>query len=119
MRSCAETMAKLGECMDRLARNGFQERESWLCMKTANAMYHMCLSLRRIGSDCLPERQEEARFYFDQAINAIYSACASYAEAPDDKLLEGVIEGMKALHAYESVKRTLVYCFDEDKMVRR
>lgn len=102
-----QTMLKLGECMDRMVERGFQEKESWLCMKIANSIYLMCLYIQRVNGIEDAEIRERVVSFCGQASQALYEACQHYAEAQDDAVIDGVLEGMKALYSFERTKQLI------------
>ncbi len=107
MEECKQAMEALGRSMERMAARGYREKESWLCMKAANSLYFMCLYIRRIDALNDPEAKQCAEFYCKEAFRALREACSRYADTTDDTILEGVLEGMKALHTFEHAKQVL------------
>ena len=107
MQLCKDTMIDLGRCIDRMAATGYEEDASCLCAKLSNAMYFMCTAFHRMVKNDFPGNKEEIVLHFTNAMQALRYACIRYADAPNEQEVDGIVDGMKALHVFTHAQHTL------------
>lgn len=96
-----------GSCMDKMRSRGFQEKESWLCARISNALYMLSLCISKINQSEDEGWREEAEKVFSGCALHLYRACDSYLSKGDEDVMEGIVEGMRAIHSFQMAKNIL------------
>lgn len=84
------------KCLIRMEQRGFIRDEAYLCKLILKAISYTC---RQMVRGRFPDERT-----FSDAMNAIGEAIRAYNKTDDEKMVQGVIDGMRAMIGFESIK---------------
>lgn len=103
----SDALQMVGLCMDKMKARGFREKESWLCMQISNALYLLSLTISKMNRIEDAVWREKAESVFNACASHLYDACKAYISKGNEDVMEGIVEGMRAIHSFQMAKNIL------------